>query len=43
MLSKRGNNTIDTRKLLGGSTPGQLLSGAIEVVDLSAVLGPIRR
>ena len=30
---------MDTQKLLG-EVAGQLLSGAIEVVDLSAVLGP---
>src|ERR1044072_2999631 len=37
--SEKGKVTMDTQKLLG-ELAGQLLSGGIEVVDLSAVLGP---
>src|SRR5690242_1500845 len=36
---RKGKVTMDTQKLLG-ELAGQLLSGGIEVVDLSAVLGP---
>ena len=38
-IDKEGTETMDTQKLLG-EVAGQLLSGAIEVVDLSAPLGP---
>jgi hypothetical protein len=39
ITDKEGTETMDTQKLLG-EVAGQLLSGAIKVVDLSAPLGP---